>query len=437
MGTTSDSIKGIVTPKILLAGIAAVVVLLLAVLATTIYFTLNSNAETEEILSDSVRAELIASCIGAREILTDNIGLFEAINSQEDVEEHWDEWLAVVQELRLLNTEIGGEYIYALKELDGEYYFVFDTDLEAQRTHDNFTPYELSPVHEEAFGGTASAGLANVVDEWGSFNTGALPLYDEKGHQIGIVSVDIQDTFIARNRESSNIYTTALIVTTAAVVVLMLIILSMLIRRNSKMQQHLFTLANFDGITKLPNRNNLFTFLAREIDHLKEKGYNFAVFFIDLDNFKTVNDHAGHDTGDELLRQISYFLNGFAQKKGLALVSGMEPLTARIGGDEFLQLMPKISTVEQATEYAQGLLNGFAEEKGLRKFIENFGVGLSIGIALFPSMQTDYDELIKYADIAMYHAKNSGKNNYKVYESSMGNDVEGAELIVRQNKGSR
>lgn len=434
---TSDSIKGIVTPKILLAGIAAVVVLLLAVLAATIYFTLNSNAETEEVLSDSVKAELIASCIGAREILSDNIGLFEAINSQEDIEKHWDAWLDVVEELRHLNTEIGGEYIYALKELDGEYFFVFDTDLEAQKTHDNFTPYELSPVHEEAFEGLASAGLANVVDEWGSFNTGALPLYDNGGNQIGIVSVDIPDTFITRSRDTSSFYTTVLIVTTAAVIVLMLIILFMLIRRNSQMQQHLFTLANFDGITKLPNRNNLFSFLAREIDHLKEKGYAFAVFFIDLDNFKTVNDHAGHDTGDELLRQISHFLNNFARTSSLATTSDMEPLTARIGGDEFLQLIPKISTAEQASEYAQALLNGFAAEQGLRKFIENFSVGLSIGIALFPSMQTDYDELIKYADIAMYHAKSSGKNNFKVYDSSMGNDVDGAELIVRNSAARR
>ncbi len=435
MGSTNTrSMQGIVTPKILLIGVAAVVTLLVVALATTISLTLQNNDATEAVLVDSVKSQLIASSTAAREIVEDNMDLFVSINSQEDIDKNWDAWVSVIEELRLLNNEIGSEYIYALKEIDGTYYFVFDIDPEVQRTHQVFEPYEISPVHAEAFAGNTSADVMNVRDAWGSFNSGAVPLYDENGTQVGIIATDFPDTYIKRNGESTAFYTTVLIVTTSVAVIVMLIILLVLVRRNSRMQQHLFDLANFDPISGLPNRNNLFSFLACEIDHLKEDEHPFAVFFIDLDNFKTVNDHAGHDTGDELLRRIASFLDAHAKENCCACDFGMEALTARIGGDEFLQLIPGISQAEDASRYAGMLLEAFGKEQDLRKFIENFGVGLSIGVALFPSMQTDYDELIKYADIAMYHAKKNGKNTFKVYDFSMGDTVEGAELSVRSTQ---
>jgi diguanylate cyclase (GGDEF)-like protein len=226
-----------------------------------------------------------------------------------------------------------------------------------------------------------------------------------------------------------------LIVTTTVVMLLLLLVLYLLIHLNSKTQRHLFNLANFDKTSGLPNRNYLFTLLEREIDNVRQREYPFAVLFYDLDNFKMVNDAAGHDVGDELLFKIANFLDSFAKKSDYAFVNNLYAFTARIGGDEFLQLIPGISSVEEAAAYAQKILGTFAEELDLRRFIEEFGVGLSIGVSLFPSMETDYDELIKFADIAMYHAKYGGKNDYRVYEISMGDDVEGAELTVR--KGSR
>lgn len=429
----SKGSKGLVTPKIILVGIASVVILLVIALITTIYFTVRNNTETEAILIDSVKSELVSTCIGAREMLDDNLDLFKKINSPEDIDKYWDEWEVVADELTELNDEIGGEYIYALKEVDGEYYFVFDTDPEVRAEHDVFTPYELAPVHERAFAGEASADVMNVSDEWGSYNTGAMPLYDTDGTQIGIISTDISDTFIERNRTTSMLYSGVLIVVTSIAVVVMLAILTMLVRRNARMQKHLFNMANYDPISGLPNRNNLFTFLAKEIDHLEEHKHDFAVIFVDLDNFKSVNDNAGHDAGDDLLRQIAVFLSKHADESVYASSEVMDPLTARIGGDEFLQLMPGINTKEEAERYAAGLLAAFAEQPKLRRFIDEFSVGLSIGVSLFPSMSTDYDALIKYADIAMYYAKKNGKNNFMVYNSDMHEeDIEGAELIVRK-----
>ncbi|MCL2528818.1 MAG: GGDEF domain-containing protein [Coriobacteriia bacterium] len=434
---SSKSINDVVAPKILLVGMGAVAFLLVATLLITLSLTLRNNAEAEEVLIQSVRKELIASSTAGMEIISGNIDLFKKINSQEDVNENWDAWVKVVNELRVLNYEIGGAYIYALKEIDGVFYFVFDTDFEAEETRENFTPYELSPVHEEAFAGRASADVSNVVDEWGSFNTGAVPLFDGRGNQVGIVATDIEDTFIVRHRETSAFYTTVLVITTSFIAVMMMVVLFMISRHNSNIRRHLFELANFDSVSGLPNRNNLFSFLAREIDFLREHQRTFAVFFIDLDNFKAVNDSAGHDVGDVLLRSIASFLKSFAGQSDYDHVDGMEALTARIGGDEFLQLVPGISSTAEASVYAQQLLDSFGKEPSLLEYINTYGLGMSIGISLFPSMQTDYDELIKYADIAMYHAKDHGKNNYKVYDLSMGDDVEGAELIVRKNKGNR
>jgi diguanylate cyclase (GGDEF)-like protein len=113
----------------------------------------------------------------------------------------------------------------------------------------------------------------------------------------------------------------------------------------------------------------------------------------------------------------------------------MAAFTARIGGDEFLQLLPGITNAEEAAGYAQLLLEAFAALPELHEFIAEFEVGLSIGISLFPEMGTDYDDLIIFADVAMYHAKHDGKNNFKVYSASMGDTFEGADLIVR--RGSR
>lgn len=433
----SKTINKALAPTGVLVGIGAVVVLLLFALIVTVNLTLQSNAQTESVLVESVKSELVATSVSAREIISRDIDLFNRINSREDVLDNWDSWLAVVEDLRRLGGELGAEYIYALKEVNGEYFFVYDTDEETQAAGEFFMPYELSSVHEEAFAGNPAAGIMNVVDEWGSFNTGAVPLFDAQGRQIGIVSTDIADDFIHRNQETSSFYATLLIVTMSTIVIVLLVILFILMRRNLKMQQRLYRLANFDPISGLPNRNNLFTTLATEIHHFREHQHPFAVIFVDLDNFKSVNDNAGHDTGDVLLRTIATFLDSFALSSAYSSANGLDALTARIGGDEFLQLLPDVPSEEKAAEYTQALLDAFAQEPSLQRFISEFSVGLSIGVALFPSMQTDYDQLIKFADIAMYYAKHDGKNGFKIYDPSMGDDVDDAELIVRTKRGSR
>ncbi|MDR3315236.1 MAG: GGDEF domain-containing protein [Coriobacteriales bacterium] len=414
--------------------VVVIAVLFTLALATTIIIAHRNYDELEAILEESVSSELISNCVAAKEIVTRHIELFYAINSEEDIWRNSEECNQVIAELRALKNTSNAAYIYVVKELNGKFYFVFDTDEEVSTKQDDdpdndmFTEYTLSPVHEQAFAGKNSADLMSVEDEWGSFNTASIPLV-ENGEVIGIVSIDIKDDYITRAQSTSQAGSFVLTGVMIVSLVALLGLLIMLSSRNVKMHQHLYTLANHDAITGLPNRHFLFTHLAEKQRETSKNHAPFAALFIDLDNFKRVNDTAGHAAGDELLQGIAEFLH-LSQREytgeGIA-----ETLTTRIGGDEFLQLTPKVENEEDATALAQSMLKGFREQEGLKRFIQDHGVGLSIGIALYPLHGTDAVELIKYADIAMYHAKHSGKNNFAIYNATMGDAFEGEELSVR------
>jgi GGDEF domain-containing protein len=422
-------------------------VLFTIVLVATIALTLRNNQQLEDILAESVRSELVSTSIAARDIIEPYAELFLKIHSQEDIEANAQEWNEVTEKLRVLREEVNAEYIYALKYEDGAYWFVFDTDEEAALNHDIYTPYEIAPVHEEAFSGINAVGLLNVTDEWGSYNTSAVPLYyNEK--LIGIVSTDIADTYITRSQATSRFYAIALITVMVLSMGMLLGSLAVMLRRNARMQAHLFEIANNDAITGLPNRRYLFNYLEEKRAQFERDRAPFALVFIDLDNFKTVNDSAGHSAGDELLREIARLLSTYsdtvtgegtahAAKRDGGEKQCLEPLTARIGGDEFLQLVPDVSDAQGASLYAEGLLAAFKNQEELKPFIEDFAVGLSLGVALFPSQAIDYDELIRYADIAMYHSKSAGKHRFALYDPTMSANLDGIELSVRRNTPNR
>ncbi|MDR1713609.1 MAG: GGDEF domain-containing protein [Coriobacteriales bacterium] len=434
--------------RLLNGAILVVAVLFALVLATTMILTQRNNSELENILEESVKAELLASCFGAREVVLDHLELFNNINSEADVDRYRAEYDATIARLELLRTRIGAEYIYVLKLIDGKYYFIFDTDTEAMAGHDDSDPKTegliteytgIEDVHLEAFAGVPNAGVMNVQDEWGSYNTGAVPLLDPDTREvIGVVSTDITDIYIAQFRQTSTTSSRLLMVVMGAAMVVLLAVLIALNRRNSRMQADLYRLANHDAITGLPNRHYLFTYLAEKREALEKTPSPFAVFFVDLDNFKRVNDSAGHDAGDELLRSISEFLSTTQQGYAACALNPENPgtclldaLTARIGGDEFLQITPGISSAAEAEAVATSMLTGFKAQNSLKPFIRDYEVGLSIGIALFPEQSADCNELMKLSDIAMYHAKYNGKNNYALYTPEMGDSVEGQSLSIR------
>jgi diguanylate cyclase (GGDEF)-like protein len=176
-------------------------------------------------------------------------------------------------------------------------------------------------------------------------------------------------------------------------------------RRAEKQLEHL---AHHDQVTGLPNRHY---FRRRTTDLMRGRaldGNTMALLFVDLDNFKYVNDTFGHDLGDQLLIAIARRLSD-----GLRA----HDMVVRFGGDEFVVLLDRIGDATHALRLAQKLLDTVTVPMHLAD--HNFSVTCSIGVALAPQQASDFDELLKKADAAMYAAKNAGKNSFRLWEPSM------------------
>ena len=389
------------------------------VIGITTFMTLKNTGDLMGILEESITSRLISTSIAARELL--DLDKFESYNSLEDMENDADAYLKTRDALRNLKNQTSADYIYALKFMNGKNYFIFDTDEEVTSIADIFEEYPLSIVHERAYLGEEAAGVMNVVDEYGSFNTGAVPIWLH-GKIIGIMCTDIEDTFIEKGNTTSRTNAIALIATLLASLVAMGVIVLLLLRNLKEVQDKLFHMANYDVLTGLPNRQFLMNYLPEVAEKATKKQTPFAFLLIDLDNFKKVNDNAGHDAGDELLRHIAVYLNSVHENsKSFRPPAGALNVSARIGGDEFVQIVPNVKTLDEAEFIAKKMLTNFGSQK-LDRFIEKYQVGMSIGVALFPIHTENYNVLIKYADIAMYHAKKNGKNNYSIYNDTMSKD---------------
>ena len=167
--------------------------------------------------------------------------------------------------------------------------------------------------------------------------------------------------------------------------------------------------AYHDLLTNLPNRALLRDRLSLAISQAKREDEMLAVMFLDLDRFKNINDSLGHVIGDELLQQVSTRLKSCV-REGDTL--------ARFGGDEFTLLLPKITKGKEDVSSIAEKINGVLKDPFVIDNNELY-VSASIGISIYPRDGTNMDLLIKHADIAMYHVKDTGKNNYKFYSDDM------------------
>ncbi len=172
-------------------------------------------------------------------------------------------------------------------------------------------------------------------------------------------------------------------------------------------QERLEYMVAHDELTSLPNRNELKGRMAQAYARAKRRGGTFALMFIDLDNFKNVNDNLGHDAGDMLLQQA-------AERLGLC-VRG-EDTVARIGGDEFNVLLEDV-TETQIANTAQRILDHISKPYLIKD--QQVFVSASIGIAAYPKDAEDLETLTKNADSAMYQAKDKGKDSYQFFTSDM------------------
>ena len=180
-------------------------------------------------------------------------------------------------------------------------------------------------------------------------------------------------------------------------------------------------LANLDMLTGLPNRKMIIECINLTIDKRKKHGGKFAILFIDLDNFKRVNDSLGHDAGDVLIQKVG------ARFK--TVISSID-VVARIGGDEFIILQDNINSMGEAENLALRIRNILKES-----FIylsNELYTAVSVGISIYPDDGNDISSLMKNSDIAMYEAKKNGGNCYRVYSRNM-NKAGLTNLILESN----
>ena len=177
-------------------------------------------------------------------------------------------------------------------------------------------------------------------------------------------------------------------------------------------QERMEIMATHDALTGLPNRGLARDRFDQAAASAARSGRGMAMLYLDLDNFKNVNDTLGHGSGDVLLKMVGYRL---AQ-----LLRGTDTV-ARLGGDEFLLLLPQVAddvaVADIAGKVVAALMAPF-DVMGMEIF-----AGCSLGITMFPSDGGDFDSLLKKADIAMYRAKESGRNAYRFWDGEMNTSV--------------
>lgn len=197
------------------------------------------------------------------------------------------------------------------------------------------------------------------------------------------------------------------------------------ITESKRTEDQIRKLAYYDALTGLPNRRLFRTQLERAIDCAARDNTYIALLFIDLDNFKQINDSLGHDAGDQLLSQFAVRLKQSTRKSDYPARNNDDSFRvemSRLGGDEFTVMLTSLRSEHDVGYVAQRLIDNLQAAFTLNG-VEVFTTA-SIGISLFPNDGNDMETLIKCADIAMYHAKAQGRNSYRLYDKAMNESVE-------------
>jgi len=173
-------------------------------------------------------------------------------------------------------------------------------------------------------------------------------------------------------------------------------------------EERVQSLAYFDALTGLPNRTLLRDRLSLALAGARRKKSKVALFFLDLDRFKNINDSLGHSAGDLLLKGAAERLKAWGRE---------QDTIARLGGDEFLVVVNDVKDVADAAVAAQRLMDGLTAEMVIQG--HSLSVSCSLGISIYPEHGTDGETLIKHADAAMYTAKDNGRDNFQFFTSDM------------------
>jgi diguanylate cyclase (GGDEF)-like protein/PAS domain S-box-containing protein len=170
-------------------------------------------------------------------------------------------------------------------------------------------------------------------------------------------------------------------------------------------EQHLWHLAHHDALTGLPNRSQLYASLSQALSRAKRSGSKIALMLCDLDHFKAINDLYGHDAGDLVLVEAARRIKSCVRESDVV---------ARLAGDEFTVTMEEVRDPDDTLQVAQKITSTLCESFELPDGHSGM-IGISIGIALYPDDALTMDELLKYADVAMYRVKERGRGGYCLY----------------------
>lgn len=184
------------------------------------------------------------------------------------------------------------------------------------------------------------------------------------------------------------------------------------ITQNKRYEEEIKRMAYYDYLTGLPNRISLTNELKANIEECIQNGSSGSVTFIDLDNFKIINDTFGHSYGDMVLIHITEKLQEFSSENIRVY---------RIGGDEFILVNKNCEGASACAGLAEAILSSFSDPVAVDD--NSFQITCSIGIAIYPKDGSSVSEILKNADLAMYKGKGSGKNRYVLYEPSIGSEL--------------
>ncbi len=185
-------------------------------------------------------------------------------------------------------------------------------------------------------------------------------------------------------------------------------------------EQRVQFLAYYDALTGLPNRSLLQDRVTKAVARATRHKNKLALFFLDLDRFKAINDCLGHSVGDLLLQEVAKRLKKWGRE---------QDTIARLGGDEFVLMLSDIARVEDAAVSAERVMDVMTGEFVVQG--HSLSVGCSMGISIFPEHGSDAETLIKNADAAMYSAKDAGRNNFRFFSANM--NAQTAERLLLEN----
>lgn len=349
-------------------------------------------------------------------------------------------YIDTVDSLRQFGKAVKAEFIYTINwsETHNSFYYTLDTDdgLDDQgnKTNDIYVGLIYEGLDDEdltffkqSLTNPDIVYINEVNDEFGSHMTGikALtrtivdPLDNTKEISVieTIVCVDITTEYI-RSLNISFITTTSLLfVTLMAAFLIIGVFLYKMLKRNSDMQDKIEQMAYYDSLTTLPNRASLVDHL-HELTETQNNSRQFAVVFIDIDNFKKVNDSEGHIEGDILLQKIAKFLKTRINLKPRKGKPYPIDYIARLGGDEFV-IVYRFDEDIELKNFLEKTTEDFKVLAAQDNIIPKYSVSLSLGASVYPQDGSDTSTLLKTADLAMYSAKRTGKGKSCIYTKDL------------------